>query len=222
MPLAFGSQPVLRTSRLLPFSIIVIAHLMLIIALQHILLPDTAPAAPKAIVMTLLTPPPPPAAAVATQRAIQPVTPAVSHPVLAEPSPVNIAPAPEATFVPPAIAVITPATAPAITETTHGTATHPTPPAIRQISEVQYIRAPQAEYPPMAKRMGEQGKVTLTVLVNEKGHAERVDIQKTSGSQRLDEAARQALMRAVFKPYVEDGKPLPVMAFATISFSLDT
>ncbi|MBC3869840.1 energy transducer TonB [Undibacterium oligocarboniphilum] len=197
-------------------------HLMLIIALQNILLPATAPAAPKEIVMAVLTPPPPPAATVATQRASQPLTPAVPDTVLAESSPVNITPAPETAFVPPAITVIAPATAPAITETTHGIAAHPAPPAIRQISEVQYIRAPQAEYPPMAKRMGEQGKVTLTVLVNEKGYAERVDIQKTSGSQRLDEAARQALMRAVFKPYVEDGKPLPVMASATISFSLDT
>ena len=92
----------------------------------------------------------------------------------------------------------------------------------KQISAVEYVRAPQADYPPMSKRMGEEGKVTLRVLVNEKGVAEKVDIQKSSGSNRLDEAARIAILRAIFKPYLEDGKALTVIATATISFSLSS
>lgn len=70
--------------------------------------------------------------------------------------------------------------------------------------------------------MGEEGKVMLRVLVNEKGRPERVEVQKTSGSPRLDEAARQAAMRAVFKPHMEDGRPVAVFAIIPIRFQLDS
>lgn len=69
--------------------------------------------------------------------------------------------------------------------------------------------------------MGEEGKAMLRVLVNDKGRAERIEIQKSSGSPRLDEAARQAVQRALFKPYMEDGKPVAVFAVIPISFQLD-
>lgn len=88
------------------------------------------------------------------------------------------------------------------------------------ISAVEYIQAPQADYPPMAKRMGEEGRVVMQVLVNDKGRAEKVEIIKSSGFNRLDESAKTALMRAIFKPYIEDGKSVTVLATASINFSL--
>lgn len=120
--------------------------------------------------------------------------------------------------------------APVVSETP--VAANPTPvaaaPAIAKvepsgpkvISAVEYIQAPQADYPPMAKRMGEEGRVVMQVLVNDKGRAEKVDIIKSSGSNRLDESAKAALMRAIFKPYFEDGKSVTVLATASINFSL--
>ena len=68
--------------------------------------------------------------------------------------------------------------------------------------------------------MGEEGRVVMQVLVNDKGRAEKVEIIKSSGFNRLDESARTALMRAIFKPYVEDGKSVTVLATASINFSL--
>jgi protein TonB len=88
------------------------------------------------------------------------------------------------------------------------------------VSGVEYIQAPQPEYPTIARRNGEQGKVMLRVLVNEKGRAERVEIQQSSGSPRLDEAARQAALRALFKPHLEDGKAIAVFAMVPINFSI--
>ncbi|MBC7489637.1 MAG: energy transducer TonB [Glaciimonas sp.] len=85
---------------------------------------------------------------------------------------------------------------------------------------VEYIRPPSPEYPAAAKRMGEEGKVVMRVLVNEKGRAERVELQKSSGSTRLDEAAKQAILRALFKPHMEDGKPMQVYAIVPINFQL--
>lgn len=90
----------------------------------------------------------------------------------------------------------------------------------KTISGVEYIQPPQPDYPPIAKRMGEEGKVMLRVLVSDRGRPEKVDVQKSSGFARLDEAARQAAMRAMFKPHLEDGKPVAVYALIPINFSI--
>ncbi|HEX8886482.1 MAG TPA: energy transducer TonB, partial [Noviherbaspirillum sp.] len=94
----------------------------------------------------------------------------------------------------------------------------PAPP--KTVSGVEYVQPPQPDYPPIAKRMGEEGKVMLRVLVSERGRPEKVDVQKSSGYARLDEAARQAAMRAVFKPHLEDGRPVAVYALIPINFSI--
>jgi protein TonB len=85
---------------------------------------------------------------------------------------------------------------------------------------VEYIEAPQPDYPKMSKRLGEQGKVILRVLVDEKGKANQVTVQTSSGFARLDEAGRQAALRAHFKPYMEDGRPVPVYVIVPLNFSL--
>jgi protein TonB len=87
-------------------------------------------------------------------------------------------------------------------------------------SGVEYIQAPQPVYPSQSRRMGEQGKVVLRVLVNEKGQADQVLVQHSSGSARLDEAGRQAALRALFKPYVEDGRPVAVFVIVPLNFQL--
>ena len=87
-------------------------------------------------------------------------------------------------------------------------------------SGVQYIRAPQPEYPALSKRMGEQGRVVLRILVNEKGLPDQVIVQTSSGFARLDEAARQAALRALFKPHFEDGRPVPVFAIVPLNFQM--
>ena len=87
-------------------------------------------------------------------------------------------------------------------------------------SGVEYIQAPQPVYPSQSRRMGEQGKVVLRVLVNEKGQADQVLVQHSSGSSRLDEAGRQAALRALFKPYIEDGRPVAVFVIVPLNFQL--
>lgn len=89
-------------------------------------------------------------------------------------------------------------------------------------SGIEYILPPQTVYPQMSKRMGEQGKVVLRILVNEKGHPDQVQVQTSSGFARLDEAGRQAGMRAVFKPRFEDGRPVAVYVIVPVNFQLAT
>ena len=97
----------------------------------------------------------------------------------------------------------------------------PPPPLPKIISGVEYLKAPEPDYPPLAKRMGEEGRVTLRVLVNEKGNPVQVNVQQTSGSSRLDDEARQAILRSQFKPHVEDGKAIAVYTIVPITFHLD-
>jgi protein TonB len=98
----------------------------------------------------------------------------------------------------------------------------PAPAPLKTIdSGLEYLQAPQPEYPLLAKRMGEHGRVMLRVLVNASGHAERADVTQSSGSARLDQAARIAVLRALFKPVIEDGKAVAVLAMVPIIFELN-
>jgi protein TonB len=90
----------------------------------------------------------------------------------------------------------------------------PAPAAPRVITDVAYIEAPQPRYPVESRRSGEEGLVVLRVLINEGGSVARIEIERSSGHARLDDAACQAVKRARFRPYVENG--VPRMALATI------
>jgi protein TonB len=127
---------------------------------------------------------------------------------------------PTITMPPPQPRPSDPAPATAVTSNHIAPPAPPVPASPKTISGVEYIRAPQPVYPSIARRMGESGTVTLRVLIGEKGNAEQVTIQKSSGSSNLDEAGRQAVLRALYKPYVEDGKAIPVYALVPINFQL--
>jgi periplasmic protein TonB len=90
------------------------------------------------------------------------------------------------------------------------------------ISEVAYLQPPAPKYPPESRRSREQGLVSLRVLIDERGHAQDVRIERSSGFPRLDEAARQAAARAIFKPYVESGIAQPAIVIIPIEFALNS
>ncbi len=91
----------------------------------------------------------------------------------------------------------------------------------KTISGVEYLQAPRPDYPAASRRKGEQGEVQLRVLINAQGRAEHIEIIKSSDFARLDESARQAVMRAIFKPYLDNGRPMAVFAIVPIRFHFD-
>lgn len=208
--------------RIGPLGAIILLHVGFFIALKSGLIHQAIQAVPKEVFATFITPerapeptPPKPQSVPKTVAVVKKnITPPRPTPVVVNTTPSENAisvpvPAPQPPQPEAPVAVSAPVAAPAA------------PSAPRTISSgVEYIRPPSPEYPAAAKRMGEQGKVVMRVLVNEKGRAERVEIQKSSGSRRLDDAAQQALMRALFKPYMEDGKAMPVYAIVPINFQL--
>jgi protein TonB len=87
-------------------------------------------------------------------------------------------------------------------------------------SGVAYVRAPQPQYPAAAKRRGDQGEVLFRVLINTDGMVEQVTLQRSSGVASLDEAGRQAILQAAFKPYLEQGKARAAYVLVPIKFQL--
>ncbi|HEX6734453.1 MAG TPA: energy transducer TonB [Azonexus sp.] len=74
----------------------------------------------------------------------------------------------------------------------------PAPPAAPAVSaarfDADYLRNPAPPYPPLSRRLGEEGKVILRVSVSPQGTAESVEIRTSSGSTRLDEAAQKTVL----------------------------
>jgi protein TonB len=85
---------------------------------------------------------------------------------------------------------------------------------------VQYVVPPTPRYPQASRREREEGVVTLRVLVDTTGHPTEVDVLESSGSARLDEAARQAVLQAVFRPYSDGVRPRAAYVRVPIEFSL--
>ena len=96
----------------------------------------------------------------------------------------------------------------------------PQPPKQIQASAVRYLVPPQHVYPETSRRLGESGRVSLKVLVDEKGRAVEVQIVQSSGYTRLDQSAISAMKQARFQPYLENGAPRAVWAPATITYDL--
>lgn len=138
--------------------------------------PPPPPPQPKA-----KTPPPPRPQAIREPKP----TPAPQAPVgTTEPPPPATPPAPPAPPTPPA-----PPPAP------------PAPPAVQMpSSNADYLQNPKATYPAMSKRLGEQGKVIVRVLVGVDGLPKSAEVKKSSGFDRLDEAAVEYIMKCRFVP----------------------
>jgi periplasmic protein TonB len=61
------------------------------------------------------------------------------------------------------------------------------------LTEPRYRETPKPNYPESARRKGREGTVLLRVLVNEEGRAKAIEINKSSGDDALDRAAREAI-----------------------------
>lgn len=79
---------------------------------------------------------------------------------------------------------------------------------------------PAPHYPSLAKRLGEQGKMILRVLVNAAGQPQRVEMHTSSGSARLDIAAIEAVKHWHFIPAREGNLNVVGVAIVPINFQL--
>ncbi len=85
-----------------------------------------------------------------------------------------------------------------------------------------YLHNPAPQYPNMARRKGEQGRVLLKVLVTLNGDAGNVSLVKSSGSTYLDEAAINAVKNWKFIPARSNNEAVSGYVTVPISFSLES
>lgn len=168
---------------------------------------ESAPARPVAAAAPVAVQPPPPTpipartddgeASEAAARAAITATPATSA------APVN------------AVAMAA-AAAPA----SAAAAAPPTAPLVDPRFDADYLRNPPPSYPPLARRLGEEGRVLLRVEVGTDGRAQRVETLTGSGSPRLDAAAIDAVRRWRFEPARLGSSPVAAWVRVPINFRL--
>lgn len=84
-----------------------------------------------------------------------------------------------------------------------------------------YLRNPPPVYPSYSKTNKEEGKVLLHVLVSEAGNALKVELKKSSGYGRLDQAASDVVRRWKFVPAKKNGNTVSEWVTVPIDFSLN-
>jgi protein TonB len=91
----------------------------------------------------------------------------------------------------------------------------------RWVTRVAYLGGPPSpRYPAAAQRRGQTGKVIVRVLISPQGNVVNASIEKSSGHVLLDDAALDAVQRARFKPYTENGVAHSARADIPIDFVL--
>lgn len=80
-------------------------------------------------------------------------------------------------------------------------------------------RRPPA-YPPLSRRLGEEGKAVLRVELDEQGAVSAAQVATSSGFARLDEAALAAVKTWRCTPAQRDGRPVRAVALQPFKFML--
>ena len=100
----------------------------------------------------------------------------------------------------------------------------PAPPAPATISQprfaADYLSNPAPAYPPLSRRMGEEGQVVLRVHVETSGRPSQIEVRKSSGSPRLDQAALDAVWHWRFVPAKRGEEALAAWVLVPITFHL--
>ncbi|PKO75246.1 MAG: energy transducer TonB [Betaproteobacteria bacterium HGW-Betaproteobacteria-15] len=162
------------------------------------------------------TPPPPqPQPAPVPKR----VTPPAPRPA---PQPVAIA---DPTPSPTAATGITEPQPPAPPPQTPMVVAEPAPPAPPKIelpsSSADYLNNAPPPYPPLSKRLGEQGKVTVRAFIEVNGTASKAEIRTSSGYERLDQTALQTVLKWRYIPGKRAGVPEAMWFNIPINFVLE-
>ncbi len=138
---------------------------------------------------------------------------AEAPPPVYTPPPVNVQytlPTPDVTIE---TEVIT--TAIATTAISSGDAPSVVPP---MVESVEYVRAAPPVYPKESQRRREHGTVVLRVLVDSEGRPSQIRVERSSGFERLDSAARDAVAKFRFRPYEVNGIAQPAQVLIPIGF----
>ncbi|MFP5391974.1 MAG: TonB family protein [Gammaproteobacteria bacterium] len=86
---------------------------------------------------------------------------------------------------------------------------------------VRFDTCQKPVWPRAALERGVGGTVNLKFLIDENGKVQDALVRKSSGSTELDEAARGAIARCVFRPALRNGEPISAWASLQYIWTLD-
>jgi protein TonB len=87
--------------------------------------------------------------------------------------------------------------------------------------DADYLHNPKPLYPAISRRNGEEGKVLLKVRVSAQGEALNVAVSRSSGHERLDVAAVDAVMRWRFVPARRGEEAIESSVIVPVTFALE-
>lgn len=205
------------------FSPVLIAAAPLQVALIEAAQPAPQPVAPPAPV------PPPPEPVVQPKPVVKPrpqPKPPAPQPVSKAPTALTAETAPEPE--PPAAAEPAEPAAPAAPAPAAASATAAqaapgasTPAATAARFDADYLNNPPPAYPPLSRRMREEGRVMLRVRVSPEGLPAEIELSASSGSARLDRAALDGVQRWRFVPARQGGRAIEAWVLVPIVFKLE-
>jgi protein TonB len=186
----------------------------------ELLSPPAPPVAAPAAIQSTPTPPPKPTPPVHLEKPkVQPRPTPVTKPTptplpeAAAPSQHEIASPEPAPPAPPAPAAPAEAAAPAAGKPTLALS------APKSVSHLDCsIVAP--DYPALSRRRGEAGTAYVRFVVGLTGKIENVELKKSSGFDRLDDAALSAMRSSSCKPYLENGQAIRATYTQPFEFGL--
>lgn len=76
------------------------------------------------------------------------------------------------------------------------------------------------DYPAVSRRLGEEGDVIIAILVNVDGSVAEVKVEKSSGFQRLDEAAVTFYKKTKLLPATKGGQPIAAWKTLKVTWKL--
>lgn len=203
-----------RPSRLMGWAVVALVHFIawqvLVNGLNWV---NVAPAL-QAVQVSLVNeerPPPTPPPALPT------VEPVVSTEVFVPTPEVQVTQ--ESTMLVSATPVPPPVMVASVPPTKAATETYSPSPIMVNESEIAWLVKPDIRYPQASKRAKERGMVLLSVIVNNRGLVEYVNIYKSSGFARLDECATRAIRSMKVKPYMRNGMAMAMEVIIPIEFN---
>ncbi len=87
-----------------------------------------------------------------------------------------------------------------------------------KVTEANLLEKVDPVYPPLALQARIQGTVEFTVTIGTDGHIEK--IQLVRGHPLLVNAAKEAVLKRVYRPTLLNGKPVAVMTEVLVPFQL--
>lgn len=129
------------------------------------------------------------------------------------------APPPEPPAPPQASTV---AVAPAAAPTPAPQAQEPQQPVTPPRSDAAFLNNPAPAYPPLSRRLREQGRVLFDVYILPDGSVGQIRLKRSSGYTRLDEAALDAVRRWRYIPAKRGDEPIPYWYVQPLHFELDS